>query len=182
MPDLLFVRHGETEYNRRHVRCGGDVDIPLTTEGERQAWAAGEQAHAGFPGIDAILASPLQRTLHTAAIIADRLGGRPVIRHEGLRERRLGAWNGLPIEETQPLLDAGACPPGGESEAEFRQRVSSALADILSRGDALPLLVSSKGVGRILGLIAGDRRWTPAANGEIRRLTVVSAAEPVWSR
>ena len=39
---LLFMRHGETEFNRRKVRCGGDVDIPLTELGEAQARAAGK--------------------------------------------------------------------------------------------------------------------------------------------
>jgi len=155
---FLFMRHGETDYNRRGVRCGGDVDIPLTAKGEEQAAAAARRILADWPDIDVILAGPLLRTRRTAQIVSDALGGRPVILHDGLLERRLGAWNGLGIEATQADLSAGITPPGGEAEEAFRARVADALSDILGRGHRLPLLVGSKGVGRVTALLMGDAR------------------------
>lgn len=164
---FLFMRHGETEYNRRGVRCGGDVDIPLTDRGEEQARAAAARIQAEHAGIDMILAGPLLRTRRTAEIVADALGGCPVITHDGLLERRLGDWNGLDIESTQADLAAGVTPPGGEAEGEFRARVAAALTDILGRGHRLPLLVGSKGVGRVVALLMQADAAPSMGNAEI---------------
>ncbi len=165
---ILFIRHGETDYNRRHVRCGGDVDIPLTEHGETQARRAAETLRAHAAPIDAIITSPLRRTRRTADLIRETLGHPcPLVLHDGLIERRLGAWNGLDIAATQSLLDAGAPPPGGETEDAFRARVRQALADILGRPHRLPLLVASKGVARVIGIIAGAAPTVPAGNAEV---------------
>lgn len=170
---FLFIRHGETDYNRRHVRCGGDVDIPLTAAGEEQAQQAGRLLGRDYPGIDAILASPLQRTRRTAALVWAELAAEvPLMLHEGLIERRLGTWNGLSIDATQAELAAGVTPPGGEGEAEFRARVAATLTDILGRRHRLPLLVGSKGVGRVIGLLLGTARGTPVGNAEVLRFEV----------
>lgn len=166
--DFLFMRHGETAYNRLHVRCGGDVDIPLTEQGERQAREAAQSLSALPDRIDAIVASPLLRTRRTAEILRSVLGDVPISFHDGLIERRLGQWNGMTIAETQPLIDAGATPPGGEGEAEFRDRVGCALDEIAGLGHRLPVLVGSKGVGRVLGILLGDLR-PPMANAGVLR-------------
>ena len=183
-PDaFLFMRHGETEYNQRRVRCGGDIDIPLTARGEAQARAAAESLQRHYPEIDAIIASPLQRTRRTAAIVQERFGAyRPLrlILSEGLVERRLGAWNGLDIAATQAALDAGACPPGGEAEQVFRARVHAALSEILSHGGyRLPLLVTSKGVGRVTALLLGGAGRPPVDNAEVLRFEIPAT---FWSK
>lgn len=170
---FLFIRHGETAHNRAGLRCGGDVDIPLTEAGEEQARAAGRRLAASHPGIDVILAGPLQRTRLTAALVAESLAAPPIMIHQGLVERRLGDWNGRPIAETQASLAAGETPPGGEGEAEFRLRVAQALADILSRDESLPLLVGSKGVARIVALLMlGDAAARPLGNAEVLDIRV----------
>lgn len=167
---VLFVRHGQTEYNLRHVRCGGDVDIALTCEGEAQAGAAGLWLKEQGLAIDAIVASPLIRTRRTAEIIHAALGTDcPLLNHAGLIERRLGAWNGLDIAQTQPWFDQALPPPGGETEPAFRARISETVADILARPYRLPLLVASKGVARVLGLLAGHGPQPPAGNAQILR-------------
>lgn len=173
---ILFIRHGETDYNRRHVRCGGDVDIPLTELGETQARQAGQWLRAQPDEIDAIIASPLLRTRRTAEIIHAVLGRScPVISHEGLIERRLGAWNGMDIVESQPLFDATLPPPGGETEEAFRARIQHALTEILALPYRLPLLVASKGVARMLGLITANASSAPANNAEVMRFHVTEA-------
>lgn len=167
---ILFVRHGETEYNRRHVRCGGDVDVPLTEQGETQAAIAAEQLRHQAPGIDAIFAGPLVRTRRTAEIIHAGIGATcPLIVHPGLTERSLGAWNGLDIAESQPMFDAGQPPPGGETEEVFRARIGRTLADILAHPCRLPLVVASKGVARVLAILAGSEMSRPASNAEVLR-------------
>ncbi len=170
---FLFMRHGETAYNRQGLRCGGDVDIPLTEEGEAQARGVGERLAATHPGIDVILAGPLQRTRLTAALVAESLAAPPILIHPGLVERRLGDWNGRPIGETQAALSAGETPPGGEGEGEFRLRVAATLADILAQPHTLPLLVGSKGVARIVCLLMlGDTAATPLGNAEVLDIRV----------
>lgn len=175
---FVFVRHGETDYNRRHVRCGGDVDVPLTPLGEHQAREAGRSLRESGHSIDAIIAGPLSRTVRTALIIAESLSGRPLFLHRGLVERRLGQWNGLPIDETQPMLEAGIPPPGGETEEEFRCRIRSTLAEISACGCRLPLLVSSKGVARVLLALSGGGSGSPFGNADFRRFDLwVGAAD-----
>lgn len=169
---FLFMRHGETLLNLQRRRCGGDVDIPLTEAGEAQAQAAAERLRPLASRIDAVIASPLLRTRRTADIVRGALGDCPLILHEGLIERRLGAWNGQGIAETQALFDAGTPPPGGEAEEVFRARIAAALDDILTRGHALPLLVGSKGVGRVVGLLFGSGAEGPMGNAEIREIAV----------
>ena len=44
-----FLRHGETDFNRSGLRCGGDADVPLSVHGEEQIRALAPQT--GFLGI-----------------------------------------------------------------------------------------------------------------------------------
>src|SRR5690349_6839335 len=112
---VLLVRHGETEWNRAR-RYQGWLDSPLTPQGIAQAEAIGRRLRL-LPEAEAtaILASPLGRARHTAAIIAeclsdDRLHRRPIRFDERLREISLGSWDGLDKREIRrraPELFAG---------------------------------------------------------------------------
>src|SRR6188472_3952967 len=96
---MLLVRHGETEWNRAR-RYQGWLDSPLTPEGIAQAEAIGHRLRLMPEAANAeIIASPLGRARHTAAIIAECLsdtrGHRPIRLDERLREISLGSWDGL---------------------------------------------------------------------------------------
>ncbi|PKU24646.1 histidine phosphatase family protein [Telmatospirillum siberiense] len=159
VPGFLFVRHGESTDNARKIRSGGDADPMLTETGTRQAREVARRLEQGLRRrIDglALIASPLRRTRETARIIAVELGLDPERTEvwEDFRERRLGEWNGLPVDEaSQRLIRSGAPPPGGEAVEVFRARVMKAAreASLLAREDRHPLVVSSRGVGWILG-------------------------------
>ena len=72
---MILVRHGQSHFNVHFSATRKDpgiVDPGLTEEGERQAQAAAEDLSER--GIERIIASPYWRTLHTAEIIAERLG------------------------------------------------------------------------------------------------------------
>lgn len=171
---FLFVRHGESTDNALKIRSGGDVDPLLTENGARQARDAALQLKTLLKGRVAalkVIASPLRRTRETARIIAAELGLDPDKSEfwEGFRERRLGDWNGLPADDaSQRLIRSGAPPPGGEAEDEFRARVMDAArrAAALAGANRLPLVISSRGVGRILGYTempnAAIFAWPPA--------------------
>lgn len=144
-----FVRHGQTPDNVAGVRCGGDRDVPLTERGLADAVAAAERfAGSGRP-CGLVIAGPLQRTAATAAAFAAALKV-PVQTRPWLRERTLGAWNGLPIADTRAWIAEGRTPPGGEAEEEFAARVLAGVADLGGVLGAWPLLVGSKGIARVL--------------------------------
>ncbi|PWC90899.1 phosphoglycerate mutase [Azospirillum sp. TSH100] len=148
-----FVRHGETEDNRRGVRCGGDRDVPLTDRGVEQARLEAERFRRSGQTCDLVITGPLQRTATTGAMFAETLNLQ-LLRRDWLRERGLGEWNGLPIDLTRPWFAAGETPPGGESEDAFAARVLEGIHELANGPAGLlarrPLLVGSKGIGRIL--------------------------------
>jgi 2,3-bisphosphoglycerate-dependent phosphoglycerate mutase len=175
---LLFVRHGATAPNLDGLRCGGDLDVPMTTTGRAQiAQAADALRRIGRP-IDLIIASDLLRTRESAQIVSGVLGGVPLEIDADWRERALGTWNLCPIGETEAALRADEQPPGGESNAVFTARIRSALAGLQSRvRSGLPLLVGSRGVARVLRETLDCRSVAPVDNGEV--LCFDLAAMPV---
>ncbi|BAI75125.1 phosphoglycerate mutase (plasmid) [Azospirillum sp. B510] len=169
-----FVRHGETDDNRRGVRCGGDRDVPLTDRGLEQARAAAERFRRSGRPCGLVVAGPLRRTVATGALFAELLGV-PLVRRDWLRERGLGEWNGLSIEQTRPWFAAGRTPPGGEGEEVFAARVLDGVDDLADGPDGLlarrPLLVGSKGIGRILLHRLAGRPGVELGNCEVVAFT-----------
>ncbi|MTJ80981.1 MAG: histidine phosphatase family protein [Telmatospirillum sp.] len=156
---FLFVRHGESADNAADRHSGGDADPPLSPRGRDQAGATArllKQRLGDDAGRILILAAPLRRTRDTARIIARHLRIRPddIVAAPGFLERRLGDWNGrTPTEIPRELVASEATPPGGEDRATFRLRVMEAAreAAALAGPHCLPLVITSRGVGRVLG-------------------------------
>ncbi|HWT37784.1 MAG TPA: histidine phosphatase family protein [Paraburkholderia sp.] len=140
---VLFIRHGETDWNRIK-RIQGHIDIPLATSGVEQAQRLCErfarEAHEGAR-LNAIYSSDLMRAQQTAQPFADVLGLSLELR-EGLRERNYGAFQGhdsdeialrFPDEYAQwQTRDPGFSPPEGESQRVFYHRVLHALEPIVA--------------------------------------------------
>jgi 2,3-bisphosphoglycerate-dependent phosphoglycerate mutase len=140
---ILFIRHGETEWNRVK-RIQGFIDIPLATSGleqaERLAHRLADEAQQGAR-LDAIYSSDLQRAQQTAQPIAQVLG-LPLQLREGLRERSYGAFQGYDRDEIAERYpdeyerwqsrDAGFAPPEGESMRTFYHRVMDAITPIVA--------------------------------------------------
>ena len=128
----ILLRHGDTDLSPEH-RFSGLRDLPLSAHGARQAKAAACRLAAGAP-IDAVVSSPLQRAVATAAVAADELGLRAVI-DDDLRETDFGDWDGFTLAEVQERWPGAAAawrcdpeeaPPGGESFADTARRVNLA--------------------------------------------------------
>jgi broad specificity phosphatase PhoE len=144
----LLLRHGQTAMSVQK-RYSGRTDAPLTDAGVRQAVAAAKRLASA--GIDAIVASPLQRAVRTAEEVA-AAAGIPVLTDEGFRETDFGAWEGLtfaevrehwPSELARWLADPSVAPPGGESFTQVGERVTAALHRVLaSRAHQTVLIVS----------------------------------------
>lgn len=138
---IILIRPGETDWNR-DGRWQGWVAAPLNEHGRRQA-----EALAKFIrniGMSALYSSDLRRAVETAELLAERLGFEPVY-DARLRERNIGAWQGLTLKEMrdwypdeyeQLLADVDRFRiPGGESRAEVRARMMAAFDDFLKQND-----------------------------------------------
>lgn len=129
---VLFVRHGQTPSTGR-VLPGRARGLHLADSGRAQAEAAAERI-AALEKVDAIYASPLERTRETAAPIGRKLGLN-VVADKGLLECDFGEWTGaelktlmkLPEWKTVQRYPAGFRFPGGESFAEMQARMGDAV-------------------------------------------------------
>jgi len=175
---LILVRHGATEPNLAGLRCGGDLDAPLTDLGRQQATQAALRIRELGIAVGVIVASHLQRTRETAEIVGRLLDGVEVVIEPAFAERRLGAWNLHPVGATERALNAGITPTGGESDADFVERISRATQDqLLPRLEQRPLLVGSKGVARALHVLVGLSVCDGLANGELIQIDMSA-----WAR
>src|SRR5258706_15304197 len=94
MPDLLLLRHGQSQWNLEN-RFTGWVDVPLSPRGEEEARAAG--AKLCGRRIDAVFISVLKRAIQTAdlALEAGGFGPLPTTRDPALNERMYGDLQGM---------------------------------------------------------------------------------------
>ena len=137
----LLGRHGATAYSlEKRFSGAGGADLPLAPLGEEQAQALAREI-AARGGVDAIVASPLLRTLQTAERVA-RATGAPIDVEPGIVECAFGEWDGHTFAEVSKqwpealaawLASTDVAPPGGESFAECRDRVDRARRDLLTR-------------------------------------------------
>jgi probable phosphoglycerate mutase len=169
---LFFVRHGITEPNFRGFRCGGDLDIPMMDIGCDQAYLLAKQIDKMNLRVGVIISGSLIRTRQTAAIVSGVLGTVPVEIEPLLNERRLGQWNNKPIADTEDMLKRNVTPPGGESEEQFESRIALAFEHLRPYLEKRPLIVSSKGVGRVLNQLLGGTERMNVGNGEIVEFSV----------
>ncbi len=101
MPQLILLRHGESEWNLAN-RFTGWVDVDLSERGEREAARGGELMLAAGIAPDVLHTSLQKRAIRTADIALhalDRLWI-PVKRSWRLNERHYGALQGLDKKET----------------------------------------------------------------------------------
>ncbi|OZT79017.1 hypothetical protein CHL76_14825 [Marinococcus halophilus] len=97
MPDVYFIRHGESEGNYAQV-LQGSMDYPLTRHGQTQAEALG--SYFREVQFDAVIASDLMRASGTAAALAD-FQQVDISTDERLREVHLGVLEGKAREVIQ---------------------------------------------------------------------------------
>jgi broad specificity phosphatase PhoE len=136
---VILIRTGETEWNK-FGRWQGWVAVPLNQQGKTQAAALARFVR--HMGVSALYASDLKRAVDTTEPIAQALGIAPVY-DARLRERSVGLWQGLTLDEIKTWYTAEYNAllverdqyviPGGESRAEVRERVVEAFHEIMSK-------------------------------------------------
>ncbi|ACU74747.1 Phosphoglycerate mutase [Catenulispora acidiphila DSM 44928] len=146
---LLLLRHGATALTAEK-RFSGAGDPELSAVGLQQVDAVARRL-AARGGVDAIVASPLGRTVQTAQAAADALG-LPVEIDPGFRETDFGLWDGYsfaevrerwPAEHRAWLASTAVAPPQGESFDAVADRVLAARDDLIARYARRTVLVVS---------------------------------------
>lgn len=145
---IVLVRHGRTHLTEsKRISGRGGEDPKLSELGRLDARRAAEALkQIGSAGpwsflqpISSIVASPIQRTLDTANIIANELKLSVSI-NENIAEISFGAWDGHTNDEVKqkwPKEFAAwqgswtVAPPSGESLEDFDSRVMSGLFEIV---------------------------------------------------
>lgn len=101
MPQLVLLRHGESEWNLTNLFSGW-VDVDLTETGIQEARSAGTLLKAEGCTFDAVYTSVLKRAIRTMWLVLDEMDlmWLPVHRSWRLNERHYGALQGLNKAET----------------------------------------------------------------------------------
>jgi probable phosphoglycerate mutase len=158
MTELIFIRHGETDWNRQQ-RFQGHIDIPLNANGLAQAAQLAARLAAESPGL--LFSSDLQRAQQTAAPLAaawsrGAAGSTTGLRLlPALREQSFGVLEGLDVptiqarhpELWQQWLEhrADFALPGGESLRQFHVRVQQAVRELAESHPGQRLTVVTHG-------------------------------------
>ena len=134
---LFLIRHGATVLTAED-RFAGSTDVELSDAGREQADSLARRL-ADDP-IGAVYASPLKRTMATAAIIGQPHGLAPILRN-GLQEIDHGHWEGLRRADVEKqFADEYAAweedpytfaPAGGESGISVLARALPVIREIV---------------------------------------------------
>lgn len=158
MPTRIFlVRHGATSLTAED-RFAGSTEVALSDEGRRQIASLAERLKG--ESVDAFYASPLQRTMETASILAAPHGMQPLA-EPALREIDYGHWEGLTRSEVETAFRKEyaiweedpftVAPIGGESGVNVLNRALPVMRRIVEQHrHRSVVVVSHKGTNRLL--------------------------------
>jgi broad specificity phosphatase PhoE len=190
-PTLVFIRHGETDWNVEG-RLQGQRDIPLNDTGRAQAKRNGGAVAKLIPEAATFdfVSSPLSRTRETMEIVrtAMKLDPSDYEIDSRLLEITFGELEGFTyqdIETRQPgwmaMRDAGKwdfLPPGGESYHMLSVRIIAWLETI----ERPSVVVAHGGVGRVLRahLLGLDKHATVSADFPQDRVFLWRDGKGAW--
>jgi probable phosphoglycerate mutase len=131
-PRIFLIRHGQPMQHSGKIFLG-QADVPLSGRGKDEAAEAGNTLRRLGARPKRIYASDLARAKETADIIAEKLGGIPVVPDKLFREMAMGTWDGELIEDIKAKFPEeyekrGDEPrnyrtPGGENFYDLSGRV-----------------------------------------------------------
>lgn len=174
MIELIFIRHGQTDWNLER-RLQGIMDIPLNETGIKEAKLLRDNLTIS---IDSIISSDLKRAYKTAEIL-NELYHLPITTDERVSERDFGKLAGEKVDFSH-TVDRDLF--GVESFDEFDKRLLSFLNDMTSLLPGRHMVVCHGGViSEILKILSnGDLHWSthPIKNCS---LTGLSFDGDLWS-
>jgi broad specificity phosphatase PhoE len=157
---VIFIRPGETQWNRLG-RWQGQVAVPLNDHGKMQAKRLARFIRA--IGIQALYTSDLRRAVETAEILSETLGFE-IVPDTRLRERHIGLWQGLTLEEVQAWYpeeykslrgnpDAYQVE-GGEAREVVAKRMKAAFDEIVGKpGDIIGIVSHTTAIRALLDAV-----------------------------
>src|SRR6476660_6854819 len=189
---IFLVRHGATVLTAED-RFAGATNVQLSDEGREQVRRLATRLQG--ENITAIFASPLDRTVETARILAEP-HGLEVQTRDGLREISHGRWEQMTRREVEQAFPAEAAawekdpytfaPVGGESGLAVTARALPVLMDIVREHPASNVLVvSHKATIRLLlsSLLGFDpRRYRDTLDQNPAALNIVDFRDPTRAR
>ncbi len=133
MTEFLLIRHGANDYTRTHRLAGWTPGVHLNAHGQAQAAAIGQRLAA--TRIDALYASPLDRTVETAQAILAHHPALSLNLLEAIGEVKCGDWQGQELGKlarrkvwrTVQMAPSRFQFPGGETFRSAQQRAVDAL-------------------------------------------------------
>lgn len=167
-PDLqlVFVQSGPTEWDEAG-RLQGQNDLPLSASAQASLESLLEEVMDSTPGgTRVVLSSPDEASQRTARTLAAELGAKVRV-VDDLAGIQCGLWEGRlesELAERSPKAyrqwrqdPSSASPPEGESVADARHRVMSALSRATEKVAAGSVLIVARpaAVGLIRGAIEG---------------------------
>lgn len=184
---IVLIRPGETEWNKLG-RWQGTVAVPLNAHGILQA-----KRLAKFVrniGLDAIYSSDLRRAKETAAIISEYTNV-PLQYDKRLRERSMGGWQGLTINEIQDWYrveykELLADPhhirvPNGESRLEVATRVLECFHEIINReGNTVGIISHTTAIRTLLAELIPDSAPYNMYFHNMSVTTIVRNDDSIW--
>ena len=173
MKTVHFVRHGETEENKKGV-WQGHSETTLNKKGVEQAKLLSERFQKdSFK----VFTSDLLRAKETAKFLSDTYESR-----ENLREINVGDFAGKSVKETYSdnseiftvLQDDSYAFPNGETVREFKNRVKSELDYIFDNTEENSItVVVTHGffIGTVIGIVMGFNEY-PFPIGNIQNTAI----------
>jgi broad specificity phosphatase PhoE len=189
---LYLIRHGATILTAED-RFAGATNVPLSDEGRRQATLLASRLKS--LNLSAVYASPLDRTMETAAILAapHQLEVRA---REGLREISHGRWEGMTRAEVLSAFPEEVAawdedpftfaPAGGESGLAVTARALPALMEIHAahRGEQVAIVSHKATIRLVISSMLGfdPRRYRDNLDQSPCALNIVDVRGPTCFR
>jgi broad specificity phosphatase PhoE len=175
-PEIVLVRHGETEWSRDH-RHTGRTDVPLTETGRRQAEALRPRLQQ--KRVERVLSSPLSRALETCRLAG--LGGAVEIKSE-LMELDYGDAEGLTTEQMRERIPGWTVwthkTPGAETPADAARRLEPLIEELRSATGDVAVFAH----GHILRILAACWIEMPPEGGSRLVLETGALSALGWER
>ena len=139
MTELLLIRHAVNDFVRTGKLAGWTPEVHLNADGKAQAEALGQRL-ANTP-IDALYASPLERTIETAQAVLAYHGELALQPLEAVGEVRYGDWQGQELAKLAgrklwiavQMTPSRVRFPNGETMREVQMRAVNAIEMLVEK-------------------------------------------------
>ncbi len=174
---LYFVRHGQTDFNKKHLLQGKEFDEPLNEDGIKQM----SELLPNLPNdFEVIFSSSLKRVLTSAEIIKSKFN-KPIVVEDEISERDFGSlagktWDDIPegrkLQEIDRKQQYDYRPFGGESVEDVKNRINKFFQNAKNSGYKTALVVSSVGILRLVYKVLLDKDVIEIDNASIHKFEI----------